>query len=123
MKGIKFSIGIIEILDSDEIKNDIYFLSCDLDYFNNYNKYNNKDIFIVRYSKYFDDIIIANGKILKRDRGLFDYISDIGPNCEGAPVLLNENSKVIGRHSLQADYGESIFYGSQLNLNDFYFLK
>ena len=112
-------IGIIEILDSDEIKNDIYFLSCDLEYFSKYNEYNNKDILIVRYSKNFDDIIIANGKILKKDIGHFYYISDIGPNCEGAPVLLNENSKVIGRHSLQADYGESIFYGSQLELSDF----
>ncbi len=116
-------IGIIEILDSDEIKNDIYFLSCDLIYFNNYNEYNNKDIFIVRYSKNFDDIIIGNGKILKKDKRHFFYISNIEPNCECAPVLLTENLKVIGRHSMQADYGESIFYGRQLDLYAFSFIE
>ena len=60
----KFDIAIIEMKESDNIINDIFFLDYDLNYIKGYNQFRGLDVFSLYYYNH-DDIEISNGKILE----------------------------------------------------------
>ena len=91
-------ISAIEILNSDKIKNDIKFLDYDLNYIEGgYNQYFNKDVFILQHPEG-KDIESANGKIGNINDYEFEHSVDTFLGSSGSPVILIENSRVIGIH-------------------------
>ncbi len=89
----KFGITIIEIKESDNKINDIFFLDYDLNYIKGYNQF----IFGVFSSYYnYDEIGISNGYILEILKTYeFKHNLDINNNSI-SPIILSNNLKVIG---------------------------
>ena len=91
----KFGITIIEIKESDNKINDIFFLDYDLNYIKGYNQFRGLDVFSLYYYIH-DDIEISNGKILDiLNTYEFKHNLIINNNFI-CPIILSNNLKVIG---------------------------
>ena len=98
-------ITAIEILDKDEIKNNVKFLSCDLSYKPDYSNYIDKDIFSLHYP-FGDYLECSSGKVLivkSPKKFEFQHSLDTEQGSSGCPVMildkLAEEPKVIGVHT------------------------
>lgn len=91
-------ITIIEILDTDEIKNDVQFLLYDLNYMYGYERYKKEDVFIMQHPLG-GNLHYASGKIEKLIKDFqFEHSVDTNYGSSGSPVILIKNSMVIGIH-------------------------
>ena len=89
----------IEILDEDEIKNKVNFLSVDLNCLDGYMKYKDQNIFTLQYSEN-NKINCINGKIVDiYDDSYFSHSLKL-ENSIGSPIILKGNSKVIGFNNI-----------------------
>ena len=82
---------VIEILDSDLIKNEIEFLSYDFNSTNGYNEFLNEDIFVLQ-----KNLEYSMGKIIDVMDYEFQYTIGVQYCDFGSPIILVRNSKVIG---------------------------
>ena len=94
----KKDIAAIEIKNKDNIKNSVNFLNLDLNNLNvnDYNQYKNKDIIILEY--YNGTIYSKKGTILDiNDKSCeFKHNLSAKEESDGSPIILVENSTVIG---------------------------
>ena len=94
-------ITIIEIKNTDNIYNDIEFLSYDMNYQNGYLIYKNIDIFTIEHPNG-DDASFASGKIINIYDYEFDHNITTDNGSSGCPIILNNNNinliQVIGIH-------------------------
>ena len=91
-------IAAIEIKNKDNIKNSVHFLNLDLNNLNvnEYNQYKNKDIIVLEY--YSGKIYYKKGNILDINDKSYEFKHNLSTKEEsdGSPIILVENSKVIG---------------------------
>ena len=87
-------ITIIEIIDSDELKKYIDFLSYDLNYLEGFGQYKHKNIFILQHPREMD-IECGVGKITDINKFCFEHSAETDKGSSGSPVILVENYKVI----------------------------
>ena len=119
IKCLKTPIDItaIEILDTDEIDNNIKYLSYDLNYEEGYQQYINADVFSLQHPLG-NDTECASGKIIEIcSNNNFEFIHSIDTNygSSGSPVILVGNSRVIGihkSHSKKNEYNKGTFIGA-----------
>ena len=94
-------ITIIEIKESDDIFEDIEFLSYDKNYEDGYIIYKDADIFSIEHP-YGDDAACASGKIINIYEYEFDHNISTDNGSSGCPILLLNNNinmiQVIGIH-------------------------
>ena len=112
----KDDITIIEIIDSDKLKNydaleiDENIYNClYYDYNNFYNKYNNKTIYILHYPE--GNIINFSKNIIvdiDKNNNIYHFCATEG-GSSGAPILNLENFKVIGIHQGHSYFEKEIF--------------
>ena len=88
---------IIEILDSDNIKNDVLFLFNDLNIFNGYEQYKGEDIIILQHPLG-KDIHCGIGKIIDYNNFEFHHSADTDFGSSGSPIILFKNFFVVGIH-------------------------
>ena len=103
----KENITVIEIQDKDEIKNEVNFLTCDLNYIDGILIYKNKDIFIYKH-----DFFPALGNITEIIELKYFKFNIQAKNDKmhlGSPILLKNNAKVIG---IYTKYNENNFFGT-----------
>ena len=88
-------IAAIEIKNKDNIKNSVNFLNLDLNVLN-VDQYKNKDIIVLEY--YSGTIYYKKGNILDiNDKSCeFKHNLSTKEESDGSPIILFENSKVIG---------------------------
>ena len=93
-----YDVTIVEILDEDNLGEDA-FLDLDLNYLEGYEKYINKDIFIMEYPKG-ENQYCSIGKILSLGRSQFicEHNLDTDAGASGSPIILNDNNKVVAIH-------------------------
>lgn len=93
-----YDVTIVEILDGDNLGEDV-FLDLDLNYREGYEKYINKDIFIMEYPKGGDQYC-SIGKILSLGTNQFrcEHNLDTDAGASGSPIILNDNNKVVAIH-------------------------
>ena len=91
-------IAAIEIKNKDNIKNSVNFLNMDLNNSNanEYNQYKNKDIIVLEY--YSGTIYYKKGNILDINDKNCEFKHNLltKEESDGSPIILVENSKVIG---------------------------
>ena len=88
---------VIEILDSDKIKDEVLFLFNDLNIFNSYEKYKNEDIIVLQHPLG-KDIHCGNGKIIDCNNFQFQHSADTDFGSSGSPIILYNNFFVVGIH-------------------------
>ena len=88
---------IIEILDSDRIKDDVVFLFHDLNIFNGYEQYKGEDIIVLQHPLG-KDIHCGIGKIIDFIDFEFHHSADTDFGSSGSPIILYKNFFVIGIH-------------------------
>ena len=94
-------ITAVEILEKDELKNKVKFLTCDLNYIDGYEQYLKQEVFILEH---------PHGETLHGDVGLIVNFSKMNPNYKfnhtlstssgssGSPIILVYNERVVGVH-------------------------
>ena len=90
---------MIEILDTDEFKNEINFLSCNLNYMKEFGQSKNQNIICCYYQDFNDeDLSYAIGKIIGKYEqfNAFKCAIDAGKNSTMAPIILLGSNRVIG---------------------------
>ena len=108
----KFGITIIEIKESDNKINDIFFLDYDLNYIKGYNQVIVLDVFSLYYNH--DKIEISYGKILDI-LNTYEFKHNLIINNNSIyPIILSNNLKVIGINKI----GDR-----NLNQNNGFFIK
>ena len=114
----KKDITIIEIIESDEIKEDKY-LSPDLNYKTGYEKYKNSRICSAGYpidkNKNFLERHVSSGEINKINDFEFEHNSDSNLGSSGSPICLIENQLVIGIHK-QGDKKNKANFGTFIGI-------
>ena len=91
-------ITIIQILNSDNFKNDIEFFYYDLNYMFGYEQYLNNDIFTIEHPLG-GEVEYASGKVIKIMNNFeFEHSIDTDYGSSGSPIILHESLKVIGIH-------------------------
>ena len=88
---------IIEILDSDSLKDDVLFLFYDLNIFNGYEQYKGEDIIILQHPLG-KDIHCGIGKIIDYNNFQFHHSADTDFGSSGSPIILYKNFFVVGIH-------------------------
>ena len=93
-----YDVTIVEILDGDNLGEDV-FLDLDLNYLEGYEKYINKEIFIMQYPKG-ENEYFSIGKILSLGKNQFicEHNLDTDAGASGSPIILNDNNKVVAIH-------------------------
>lgn len=106
----KLDFTIIEILDEDNLDN---FL--EIDEFINTENYEGDQIFTMQYPGG-KKLQYSHGKITKKINNYFLY--SLGTDCgsSGAPIILFENSKLIGLHRGEYKEDKTIKVGIPINL-------
>ena len=101
----KQDITAIELIDKDDIKNNVKFLTYDLTSKPDCNDYKDKDIFSLHYP-YGIDLECSSGKILivKSPKQFeFQHSLDTEKGSSGAPIMIEDNitgdPKVMGVHT------------------------
>ena len=90
----------IDIFEEDEIKKEINILKIDLNYIDGYKYYLNKDV--ICFQTFNKDFSIIIGKIIKIDKindYKFKHSLNINLLSYGTPIILLENSRVIGLYT------------------------
>ena len=91
-------IASIEIKNKDNLQKAIYFLNLDLNNINSnsFDIYNNKEIIILEYYK--GKIYYKKGSIIDVNGSNFEFKHNLAAEEEsdGSPIILSENSSVIG---------------------------
>ena len=94
-------ITAVEILEKDELKNKVKFLTCDLNYIDGYEQYLKQEVFILEH---------PHGETLHGDVGLIVNFSKMNQNYKfnhtlstssgssGSPIILVYNERVVGVH-------------------------
>ena len=90
-------ITIIEIKDSDQIINDVFFLWYDLNYVLGYEQYSESDILILQHPLG-EETQLGIGKIMNIKYFEFEHSIETDNCSSGSPVILIGNYKVIGIH-------------------------
>jgi len=91
-------ITIIEILESDNLKNKIKYLKRDyLDFKEGYKKYLSKNIYIFHHPKG-EDAVCSRGKIISIDDYSFTHNAFTNNGSSGSAIILADTFKVIGIH-------------------------
>ena len=104
---------LIEIKDSDQIIDDVFFLSYDLNYLAGYNDYNESDILILQHPLG-EETQLGIGKIMKILNFEFEHSIETDNGSSGSPVILIGNLKVVGIHkqrNKKNDNGIGTFIG------------
>ena len=105
----------IEILDNDNIKR--FFLINQEILKSNMNIFINKDIFILQYPKG-EDISFSEGKILSiHDEDSFTHNCSTLKGSSGSPIILREDSSVIGLHHSSLTQNENNNKINEYNLS------
>ena len=113
----KQDITAIEIIDTDEFKNKIKCLFCDLNYIDGNNtQYINQDIFILQHPRG-EVAHVAAGKIIeldKKDDYKFMHTASTDGGSSGSPIILYNNERVVGVHkgALQINNEEIVNLGT-----------
>ena len=89
---------VVEIKPDDKIDQK-YFLSFNIDYLNNFNDLENKNIFIIQYP-FGGPLNKSKGKILSVDKYQknLSYNASTEPGSSGSPIFLENTPLVIGLH-------------------------
>ena len=93
-------ITAIEIIDTDEFKNKVKFLYCDLNFIEGYKQYTNQDVFILQHPNS-DSAHVAVGKIIEIDENKeyeFKHTASTDRGSSGSPIILYYNERVVGVH-------------------------
>lgn len=111
-----FDITIIEIIDEDLLK-EVKFLNIDKNYLKGYERYINKNIFIMEYPLGGDlNIDIGSISTVKSEENYFRYKLDTQPGSSGSPILLLDNSLVgIHKGAINEKEKAGIFIGHIIN--------
>lgn len=111
-----FDITIIEIIDEDLLKK-VKFLNIDKNYLKGYERYINKNIFIMEYPLGGDlNIDIGSISTVKSEENYFRYKLDTQPGSSGSPILLLDNSLVgIHKGAINEKEKAGIFIGHIIN--------
>ena len=116
----ELDIAIIGILDEDIFIQNINFLFCDLNYIEGYNKYNNKNILIIKIAKDNNYAEYISGKVnnINLEKKNFEISSSYSTETFlGCPIILIESNKVIGiqmKNNDNNNYG--LFIGEIINI-------
>ena len=92
---INIDVTLIQILPKDN-KQNIYFLTPDMNYINDINGLMNKNICISQGSM--NNFDIATGKIVKINKNEFCFYKSDNEDSLGSPIFLNNSMQVIGMH-------------------------
>ena len=119
---------VIQILDKDNIKKDLFLLP-NYDYKNGYEKFENKEIYILQYPGG-NEISNAFGNITKINiySHEFTHLGSTLPGSSGSPILLKKSKTVLGIHK-QGNKTKNENYGNFIGpivdsiKNDFEFIK
>ena len=107
-------ITVIEILKEDEIP-EYNFLEPDFNYKNEYNNYEQKDLYLAGYPKseqYQSERQASSGTIKKIfEEFQFEHTLDTREGSSGSPICLGSNLNVIGIHK-SGDKDKNINYGT-----------
>jgi len=108
-------ITIVEIKNNDTIYNDIEFLECDLDYKNEYKKYEYTPIFLIAFSNS-SEPTLATGKIININGFEFEHNIATDKGSSGCPIILFDRNKdlfqVIG-------INKGVSFSNKLNTGTF----
>ena len=93
------NIAAIEIIKKDNLMNSVHFLELDFSYINGYNQYKGKDIMALEYYKD-GKIYSKKGQVLDVNEKDFEFKHNINikEESDGCPIILTNNSCVIGMH-------------------------
>ena len=90
-------ITVIEILETDNLKNKIKYLKRDYLYDEGYNTYLSKDILIFHHPKG-EDAVCSMGKIIRIDDYRFFHNAFTNYGSSGSAIILADSFKIIGIH-------------------------
>ena len=120
LKNIHFFDGQLDVTviqisdDLYEILEIVDFLDCDMNYLNGYDQYKNQGVFALGYP-FGQEIVNSVGKI--SEINVYEFCHNIATDrgSSGSPVLLLNNSKLIGIHK-QGNYIKEINEGTFIGI-------